>query len=105
MFPLYKTIQNQQHRSVTIRLEDSLTHLIPYSDVTLSNTVVYLVDYVTKEVQNVTLPNPCITVIPDQGKTLLDVRLRMWFPFGQTLHHVHTLLSSSSLPVGSSYLY
>ena len=80
MFPLYKTIQNQQHRSVTIRLEDSLTHLIPYSDVTLSNTVVYLVEYVTKEVQNVTLPNPCITVIPDQGKTLLDVRLRMCFP-------------------------
>ena len=37
-------------------------------------------DYVTKEVQNVTLPNPCITVIPDQGKTLLNIRLRMCFP-------------------------
>ena len=53
-------------------------------------------DYVTKEVQNVTLPNPCITVTPDQGKTLLSIHLRMCFPEVK-LFTTYMLFSSAPL--------
>lgn len=61
-------------------LEDSITHIIPYADVVLTNTVLFLSNYVTHELQNVTLPHPCIALLPEQSKTELVIHLRDCFP-------------------------
>ena len=61
-------------------LEDSITHVIPYADVALTNTVLFLSNFITHELQNVTLPHPCVTLFPEQSKTELVIHLRDCFP-------------------------
>ena len=64
----------------TIRKEHPLRVPLPYHDIKLTNTTLFLKEYIRGITYNVTLPNPCVELSQENTRPTVTIALMKCFP-------------------------